>query len=59
MAIHAERQAVRRSCGFCFQQNVIYDTLTVRQHLQIISRIRDIASAQREQEARFQSNDSN
>ena len=53
MAIHTERQAVRRSCGFCFQQNVIYDELTVRQHLQIISRIRDIAPAEREREARL------
>lgn len=53
MSIHAERQAVRRSCGFCFQENVIYDAITVRQHMRIISRIRDIDPSRREHEARF------
>ena len=37
-----ERQAARKSMGFCLQQNVLYDSLTVADHLQFIAMLRGI-----------------
>ena len=35
-------QAARKSMGFCLQENVYYDSLTVMDHLQFIARLRNI-----------------
>ena len=47
MLKHSARQEARRSMGICLQENVIYETLTVRDHLQIVARLRGIPAAQR------------
>ena len=45
-----DQQIAREQIGFCLQQNVIYDTLTTRDHLEIIARIRKIPEELREKQ---------
>ena len=48
--VHADRQAARGSMGVCLQENVIYESLTVEDHLQVAARLRRIPSDQRDNE---------
>lgn len=42
MSNMAERRKARESMGFCLQQNAIYDSLTVDDHLRFIAKLRGI-----------------
>ena len=50
MLRHSGRQQARRSMGICLQENVIYETLTVFDHLQIVARLRGTSSQNRDAE---------
>ncbi len=50
MMVHEDRQAARGSMGVCLQENVIYESLTVEDHLQVVARLRRVPSPQRENE---------
>ena len=49
---HSGRQQARRSMGICLQENVIYESLTLSDHLQIVARLRGISSQNRDAEVR-------
>ena len=40
----ADRQKARKSMGFCLQQNILYDSLTVDDHMRFIAKLREIPS---------------
>ena len=42
MLRYSDIQQARRSMGICLQENVIYESLTVRDHLEIIAGLRGI-----------------
>ena len=43
--VHTEMGAIRRLIGVCQQTNVLYDRLTVRQHLILFARIKELDAA--------------
>ena len=52
MSHHLDRQKLRKQMGFCLQENVYYEDLTLNDHLQFIGRLRDIPPATRKQQVR-------
>ncbi len=50
MSKHIDRQEARKSMGFCLQDNVIFDSLTARDHLEVVARLRNIPADQRKKE---------
>lgn len=40
----ADRLKARKSMGFCLQQNILYDSLTVGDHMRFIAKLREIPS---------------
>lgn len=47
MSKHFERQNIRKQMGFCLQENVYYEDLTLEDHMEFIGRLRDIPPADR------------
>ena len=39
-----DRLKARKSMGFCLQQNILYDSLTVGEHMRFIAKLREIPS---------------
>ena len=39
-----DRMKARKSMGFCLQQNILYDSLTVGDHMRFIAKLREIPS---------------
>jgi ABC-type multidrug transport system ATPase subunit len=50
MSSHLDRQNLRKQMGFCLQENVYYEDLTLNDHLEFIGRLRDIPPAVRAQQ---------
>ena len=50
MSRHLDRQNLRKQMGFCLQENVYYEDLTLNDHLEFIGRLRDIPPAARTQQ---------
>ena len=51
----ADRQKARKSMGFCLQQNILYDSLTVVDHMRFIAKLREIPSELVDIKARLRS----
>ena len=47
MSKHHDRQTLRNQMGFCLQENIYYEDLTLLDHLEFIGRLRNIPTETR------------